>query len=100
MAECGVGQIMIGTDYPFPRSPTTVDHVPKTPGLSDRDKRTILGETAARLLKLTWSGFALRDHGRGYVYLRAGGDDRQAGGGAHGRHTVGEGGLVPGGTPG
>jgi aminocarboxymuconate-semialdehyde decarboxylase len=31
VAECGIGQIMIGTDYPFPWS-TTVDHVLKTPG--------------------------------------------------------------------
>lgn len=52
VAECGASQIMIGTDYPFPWSTTTVDHVLKTPGLSDADKRAILGETAARLLKL------------------------------------------------
>jgi aminocarboxymuconate-semialdehyde decarboxylase len=53
VAECGVSQIMIGTDYPFPWSTTTVDHVLKTPGLSDADKRAILGENAARLLKIT-----------------------------------------------
>lgn len=52
VAECGASQIMIGTDYPFPWSTTTVDHVLKTPGLTDADKRAILGETAARLLKL------------------------------------------------
>lgn len=52
VAEVGVSQIMIGTDYPFPWSTTTVDHVLKTPGLSDADKRAILGETAAKLLKL------------------------------------------------
>jgi aminocarboxymuconate-semialdehyde decarboxylase len=52
VAECGVSQIMIGTDYPFPWSTTTVDHVLNTPGLSDQDKRAILGETAARLLKI------------------------------------------------
>lgn len=52
VAECGASQIMIGTDYPFPWSTTTVDHVLKTPGLSDADKRAILGETAASLLKL------------------------------------------------
>ena len=50
VAECGVSQIMIGTDYPFPWSTTTVDHVLKTPGLSDADKRAILGENAAKLL--------------------------------------------------
>jgi aminocarboxymuconate-semialdehyde decarboxylase len=53
VAECGAGQIMIGTDYPFPWSTTTVDHVLNTPGLSDSDRRAILGETAAKLLKIT-----------------------------------------------
>jgi len=52
VAECGVSQIMIGTDYPFPWSTTTVDHVLNTPGLTDADKRAILGGTAAKLLKL------------------------------------------------
>ena len=46
------GRIMIGTDYPFPWSTTTVDQVLNTPGLSDADKRAILGENAARLLKI------------------------------------------------
>lgn len=50
VAECGVSQIMIGTDYPFPWSTTTVDHILKTPGLSDADKRAILGGNAAKLL--------------------------------------------------
>ncbi len=53
VAETGVSQIMIGTDYPFPWSTTTVDHVLNTAGLSDADKRAILGENAARLLKIT-----------------------------------------------
>jgi aminocarboxymuconate-semialdehyde decarboxylase len=52
VAECGASQIMIGTDYPFPWSTTTVDHVLATPGLSDDDKRAILGGNAARLLKI------------------------------------------------
>jgi aminocarboxymuconate-semialdehyde decarboxylase len=52
VAECGASQIMIGTDYPFPWSTTTVDHVLNTPALSDADKRMILGENAARLLKI------------------------------------------------
>jgi aminocarboxymuconate-semialdehyde decarboxylase len=50
VAECGAGQIMIGTDYPYAWSTTTVNHVLNTPGLSNADKRAILGETAARLL--------------------------------------------------
>ena len=52
VAQCGVGRIMIETDYPLPWS-TTVDHVLKTPGLSDTDKRAILGAMPAGLLKLT-----------------------------------------------
>ena len=52
VAECGVSQIMIGTDYPYLWSTTTVDHVLKTPGLSDDDRRAILGENAAKLLKI------------------------------------------------
>jgi aminocarboxymuconate-semialdehyde decarboxylase len=44
---------MIGTDYPFKWSDTAVDHVLNTPGLTDKDKRAILGETAAKLLKIT-----------------------------------------------
>ena len=43
---------MIGTDYPFPWSNTIVDDILKTPGLSDADKRAILGENAAKLLKI------------------------------------------------
>jgi aminocarboxymuconate-semialdehyde decarboxylase len=50
VAECGASQIMIGTDYPFPWSTTTVDHVLNTPGLSDADRRAILGGNAAQLL--------------------------------------------------
>lgn len=53
VAECGASQIMIGTDYPYPWSTTTVDHVLNTPGLSDADRRAILGENAAKLLGIT-----------------------------------------------
>ena len=52
VAECGASQIMIGTDYPYPWSTTTVDHILNTPGLSDEDRRAILGGTAARLLRI------------------------------------------------
>jgi aminocarboxymuconate-semialdehyde decarboxylase len=50
IAESGVGQIVIGTDYPFPWNRVPVDHVLSTPGLSDDDKIAILGGTAAKLL--------------------------------------------------
>lgn len=53
VAECGSSQIMIGTDYPFPWSTTTVDHILNTPGLSNADKRAILGENAARLYRIS-----------------------------------------------
>ena len=49
-AEAGPGQIVMGTDYPFPWTSTSVDHILGTPGLSDADKVAMLGGTAARLL--------------------------------------------------
>jgi aminocarboxymuconate-semialdehyde decarboxylase len=52
IAESGPGQIMIGTDYPFPWTSTEVDLVLSTPDLSDDDRIAILGGTAARLLGL------------------------------------------------
>jgi predicted TIM-barrel fold metal-dependent hydrolase len=52
VAQCGVDHIMVGTDYPFPWTTTPVDHVLGTPGLSDADKRAILGENAAKLLRI------------------------------------------------
>ena len=52
VAVCGASHIMIGTDYPFPWTTTPVDHVLSTPGLSDADKRAILGGNAAKLLRI------------------------------------------------
>ena len=49
-AEAGVSQLVLGTDYPFPWTKTAVDHVLGTPGLSDEDKRAVLGGTAMKLL--------------------------------------------------
>jgi aminocarboxymuconate-semialdehyde decarboxylase len=51
-AEAGAGQIVMGTDYPFPWTSTSVDHILNTPGLSDADKVAMLGGTAAKLLGL------------------------------------------------
>jgi aminocarboxymuconate-semialdehyde decarboxylase len=48
--QVGPGQIMMGTDYPFPWTRTSVDHILSTPGLSDAERAGMLGETAARLL--------------------------------------------------
>jgi len=50
VAETGSGQIVLGTDYPFPWTKTSVDHILGTPGLSDAERAAILGETAAKLL--------------------------------------------------
>lgn len=51
-AEVGPGQIMVGTDHPIPWEDDPVGHVMSTPGLSDDDRRAILGETAIRVLGL------------------------------------------------
>jgi aminocarboxymuconate-semialdehyde decarboxylase len=50
IAETGPGQIMIGTDYPFPWTSTEIDLVLNTPGLTDDQRVAILGGTASRLL--------------------------------------------------
>jgi aminocarboxymuconate-semialdehyde decarboxylase len=50
VAETGPGQVVMGTDYPFPWTSTSVDHILGTPGLSDADRAAMLGETAAKLL--------------------------------------------------
>lgn len=49
-AEMGAGQIVMGTDYPFPWTSTSVDHILDTPGLPDADRVAMLGGTAAKLL--------------------------------------------------
>jgi aminocarboxymuconate-semialdehyde decarboxylase len=50
IAETGIGQVILGTDYPFQWNRVPVDHILSTPGLSDDDKIAILGGTAAKLL--------------------------------------------------
>jgi aminocarboxymuconate-semialdehyde decarboxylase len=50
IAETGVGQVVVGTDYPFPWNRVPVDHIMSIPGLSDDDRIAILGGTAAKLL--------------------------------------------------
>jgi aminocarboxymuconate-semialdehyde decarboxylase len=50
VTEVGASQIVMGTDYPFPWTKTSVDHILNTPGLSDADRAAMLGDTAAKLL--------------------------------------------------
>src|SRR5262245_43779943 len=50
VAVAGPGQIVMGTDYPYPWTKTSVDHILGTPGLSDADRAAMLGGTAAKLL--------------------------------------------------
>jgi aminocarboxymuconate-semialdehyde decarboxylase len=40
----------MGTDYPFPWTTTSVDHILKTPGLSDADRIAIPGGNLVELL--------------------------------------------------
>jgi predicted TIM-barrel fold metal-dependent hydrolase len=49
-AQVGPGQIVLGSDYPFPWQLAPVDHVFASASLSDDDKADILGRTAAKLL--------------------------------------------------
>jgi aminocarboxymuconate-semialdehyde decarboxylase len=51
-AEVGVSQLVIGTDHPIPWQDKSVDHILKTPGFTDAERRAMLGETAAKLLKI------------------------------------------------
>jgi aminocarboxymuconate-semialdehyde decarboxylase len=50
VAETGSSQIIMGTDYPFPWTKTSVDHILGTPGLTDDERVAMLGATAAKLL--------------------------------------------------
>ena len=52
VAEVGASQIVMGTDYPFPWTTTSVDHILTTPGLNDAERVAILGGTAAKLLDI------------------------------------------------
>ncbi len=53
ITAAGASQIVIGTDFGFPIASTTpVDTVLQTPGLTIAEQRAILGDNAARLLRL------------------------------------------------
>jgi predicted TIM-barrel fold metal-dependent hydrolase len=50
VAQVGAGQVVLGSDYPFPWQLQPVDHIFASTSLSDDDRADILGRTAARLL--------------------------------------------------
>lgn len=50
VAEYGADHIVMGTDYPFPWTTTSVDHILGVPQLSDDEKIAILGGNLIRLL--------------------------------------------------
>jgi aminocarboxymuconate-semialdehyde decarboxylase len=53
ITAAGASQVVIGTDFGFPIASTSpVDTVLQTPGLTAIEQRAILGETAARLIRL------------------------------------------------
>lgn len=52
VAEVGSSQVVLGTDYPYPWTSTSVEHILDTPELSDDERIAILGGTARKLLKI------------------------------------------------
>jgi aminocarboxymuconate-semialdehyde decarboxylase len=50
VAEYGSSHIVMGTDYPFPWTTTSVDHILNTQGVSDADRVAILGGNLVKLL--------------------------------------------------
>ena len=50
VAQVGPGQVVLGSDYPYPWQLQPVDHVFASDSLSDDHKADILGRTAAKLL--------------------------------------------------
>jgi aminocarboxymuconate-semialdehyde decarboxylase len=53
IAVVGASQVVVGTDYPTLWNRTPVDRILAVPGLNDEDRRSIFGNTAARLLKIS-----------------------------------------------
>ncbi len=51
-AQVGAGQLVLGSDYPFPWQLQPVDHIFACTSLSENEKADILGHTAAKLLNL------------------------------------------------
>jgi len=53
VAQVGAGQVVLGSDNPYPFELQPVEHIFASDSLSDEHKADILGRTAARLLNLT-----------------------------------------------
>jgi aminocarboxymuconate-semialdehyde decarboxylase len=53
VAQVGAGQVVLGSDYPYPFQLHPVDHIFASESLSDNQKADILGRTAAQLLNFT-----------------------------------------------
>ncbi|HLZ29279.1 MAG TPA: amidohydrolase family protein [Chloroflexota bacterium] len=49
-AEVGVGQLMLGTDHPYPWQSASVDHILQAEGFTDDDRIAMLGATAGSVL--------------------------------------------------
>jgi aminocarboxymuconate-semialdehyde decarboxylase len=52
VAQVGAGQVVLGSDYPYPWELHPVDPILATASLSADDKANILGRTAAKLLNV------------------------------------------------
>ncbi len=52
-AVTGAMQMVMGSDWPYPWVFDPVDHIMASNSLNDAQKRAVLGETAAKLLKIT-----------------------------------------------
>ena len=53
VAQVGAGQVVLGSDYPYPWQLQPVDHIFASESLSDNQRADILGRTAARLLNFS-----------------------------------------------
>jgi aminocarboxymuconate-semialdehyde decarboxylase len=56
VAQHGVNQIVLGTDFPAGWPTRGVDHILETAGLSDADKSAILGDTLVKLMRIETPG--------------------------------------------
>jgi len=52
-AQVGASQLMIGTDSPIPWENYPIEHIMGTPGLTNEQRAGMLGDNAAKLLKIT-----------------------------------------------